>query len=338
MMKENVILADFDIPENWEFQKALENKTNLKWKAIGLKSNINHGSRMENFKRYFKYFYLPLTIFLHRNKYDVVLAWQQFFGLILAFYCRLFHVKKSPKIIVMTFIYKPKCSIVGKMYYRFMNYIVNSGYIVKFIVFSSSEPEYYSGIFGVPSNLFQVFELGIEDELKKYKDSEHCNDLYLVAAGRSNRDYDFLVDTFGNTEYNLKIICDEYCGEKYSNIEYYTHCYNEKYLKLLAGAYCVLVPLKDRNSSSGQLVILQAMMFGKPIIVTDSNAIKDYIKDGQNGFLIDKVKEKWLESVFILINDSETYVKMSCLARNMFINKYSLMSMGRNIGEVINCL
>ena len=45
---------------------------------------------------------------------------------ILAFYFRMFHVQNAPEIVVLTFIYKPKKSFVGKVYDKFMRYIAVS--------------------------------------------------------------------------------------------------------------------------------------------------------------------------------------------------------------------
>lgn len=90
---------------------------------------------MQKLIRYAKYFLTPMKIAKNRNNYGKVLAWQQFYGLILAFYFRLMHVKESPEIVVLTFIYKPKKSLIGKIYDKFMRYIVTSGYIKYFVVF-----------------------------------------------------------------------------------------------------------------------------------------------------------------------------------------------------------
>lgn len=61
----------------------------------------------------------------HKN-YNKVLAWQQFYGLILAFYFRMFHVQDVPEIVVLTFIYRPKAlgdirgvSYIYGLFYRF---------------------------------------------------------------------------------------------------------------------------------------------------------------------------------------------------------------------------
>ena len=139
MSKENVILIDYDAPDDWEFHKAIEKATGDKWRVYKAVSNENHGGVLQKLIRYAKYFLVPMKIAKDHKNYNKVLAWQQFYGLILAFYFRMFHVQNAPEIVVLTFIYKPKKSFVGKVYDKFMRYIVTSGYIKYFVVFSESE-------------------------------------------------------------------------------------------------------------------------------------------------------------------------------------------------------
>lgn len=107
-MKENVILADHNVSDNWEYKVAIENETHEKWKLKVCLTNRLHGNRAKEMLRYLKYFIFSFKIFLSRNRYQKIIAWQQFYGLLIAFYCRLFKVKKYPDIYIMTFIYKPK--------------------------------------------------------------------------------------------------------------------------------------------------------------------------------------------------------------------------------------
>ena len=136
MGKENVILIDYNAPDNWEFHKAIEKTTGIKWCVYRAISNENHGGFLQKLIRYGKYFLVPMKIAKNHKRYNKILAWQQFYGLILAFYFRLFRVQNTPEIVVLTFIYKAKKSFVGKLYDKFMRYIVTSEYIKYFVVFS----------------------------------------------------------------------------------------------------------------------------------------------------------------------------------------------------------
>lgn len=335
VIKENVILVDFPITSNnWEFKAGLESVTEKTWTVLGKTSNQNHGNILNKLIRLIKYFIFPLEILLKRNNYSSVLAWQQFYGLILAFYFRLFKIKNAPQIIVMTFIYKKKKSIIGTVYKKFMDYIVTSGYITKFIVFAESEKKYYSNIFNVTKELFAFTNLGIEDKKNEF---ELDDEDYYISVGRSNRDYKWLISNWKDSFPKLIIICESLNESNRSNIEILKDCHGNNYLRKMAGCHAVIIPLADNKISSGQLVILQSMMFGKPLIATRNDTIKSYIKNGITGLVIEKNKEQ-LEAAIMRLNNNETYYKMQIESRKLFECCFSPKKMGEQIGEIINSL
>ena len=329
----NIILVDYDPPRDWEFQRAIEKSTSEKWETIRYVSNKYHGGKIQQLIRYLMYFWLPFKIFVKRKEYKKVLAWQQFYGLILAFYCRFFKIKKAPKIIVMTFIYKPKKGKVGKIYEKFMRYVITSGFIDKLIVFSDSEKQFYANHFKVSEKLFISEKLGIEDEYSRFLKYIEKGNTY-ISAGRSNRDYQFIQKNWPEDEKKIEIICDTGDFQNTSNIEYITDCHDDKYLKKLAQACAVIVPLKDTKISSGQLVILQGMMFGKPVIVTKNETVCDYVIDKEDGFIIEKTGDELLKALD-RICDTKEYMRISNNARKKFLDKFSLYSMGIRIGRYV---
>lgn len=328
MDKKNLVLVDYDCPSQWKFIDGLSKSTKEPWEIKKLVSNANHSGKFQNIIRYLKYFWLPFKVFLKRDRYEKVIGWQQFFGLILGFYCRLFNVKNAPEVYIMTFIYNRKSSKLGKVYEKFIKYSITSNAIKKIIVFSKTEPKYYSNIFGVDESLFISIDLGIEDLSYKYEISD--NRRYL-SAGRSNRDYDYLIDNW-NRDRDLDIICDTLNASEKENIKIYTSIHNEEYFKMLSKCHAVILSLKDENVSSGQLVILQAMMLNKPVICTENKTVANYIESGKDGLIINKDVgnlEKALQYV------EEHYSELTKKAREKFVNKYTEYQMGLNIGEIV---
>ncbi|MDO4522898.1 MAG: hypothetical protein Q4B57_07115, partial [Eubacteriales bacterium] len=190
--KINALIVDFKAPDNWDFLSGLEQSTNEKWKTIEELNTLNFGSMFKKIIRYGKYFIVPFKILLKKDQYKHVLTWQQFYGLILAFYFKIFRVDNAPQITVMSFIYKPKCSMIGKIYGRFMKYIVTSCNIKQYIIYSKNEKEYYADLFQVSQELFVPITLGIDDSTGRISPREKGE--YFFTAGRSNRDYMFLID------------------------------------------------------------------------------------------------------------------------------------------------
>ena len=122
-----------------------------------------------------------------------VIGWQAFYGLLYAFYCRLFHVKKVNTLLIKNFTYKPKKGLTGKIYFRFMNYIVKSKYVDVFVCTSQTFCDYCAKVFDEPSDRFVFLPFGVNDFTKKVNMTQPASNDYILSLGRSNRDWDFLI-------------------------------------------------------------------------------------------------------------------------------------------------
>lgn len=328
-MKKNCILVDWKPSQGWDFQEELQRQTNQIWDVLGLNASGTFRNKTQKIIRhYVPYFLFPLRIFFIRNRYQTIMGWQQFFGLILAYYCKLFRVRKYPKIVILTFIYKEKTGIFGKKYFSFMKSILQSGYINKVIVYSQHEKDYYTHLFGLREGIVDYcLYAGEEGKSVKNKFIQKNNQdtpegAFFIAPGRSNRDYDFLVRELKNTEYRVKIICDNYRSKiDTGNIMVYNNVFGEQYTQMLKDAYAVIVPLLDENISSGQLVFLKAMQYGKPIIVTANKSITDYVKNDFNGIIVEKDGNQLRKKMEQLLKNADYYNAISCNAVSYY-NQY----------------
>ena len=327
----NAILVDFHIEKNWFFLKILGEND---WIAEGIETNRLHGSSIKNMLRYFIYFLFTFILVFKRKRYNKIIGWQQFYGLNFAFWSRLFCLKKVNDLTVMTFIYKRKGGLKGKLYHKYMSYIVTSKYIDRFICFAKEECHYYSSIFGVDESKFIYVPLGYSIAT----DVQISDEEYIFSTGRSNRDYDFLVNSLKNTDFKLIIACDTYhtTSENTENIKFLNDCYGNDMLQLMAKCHCIVVPLKDLKMSSGQLVVIQAMALGKPVVCTKSDGIKDYVEDGVTGFLIDNNKEQLMSALNKLYAQDCLYNKMAMNSLLSYKNKFTEDAMYRRISNAIN--
>lgn len=333
-MKKNIILIDYDpkIDDNNGFILELEKIVGGKWCIMEKQTNKFHGSTIKNIIRLVWYFLFPLLIVFNRNKYDKIIGWQQFYGLNFAFWCRLLHLRKVNDLTVMTFIYKRKRGIIGWLYHKYMQYIVTSKYIDRFICFAKEECSYYSDLFGIAKDKFVFILLG-EGNLRT-KNADICDNGYLFATGRSNRNYDFIIDILADAPYKLIIACDDYKKQNLpQNIRILSDCYGADMLSMMAKCHCVLVPLKDLTMSSGQLVVLQAMSMGKPVICTNSDGICDYIINEKTGFLVDNNSKDWLDALDSLKNN-ESWYKMSANSLDLYKCQFTENAMYKRIAKL----
>ena len=333
-MKKNGIFADMQPSLPWEFAEGIEEETGIKWDVISYVSNDRSSHLMEVI-RYCKYFYYAFLIFIRRNQYDKIITWQQFYGLIMAAYCRLFRVKKRFSLIVMTFIYKKKQGRLGDLYHSFMQFALNSKYIDKIIVYSQNEVNYYANLFCITEK-FVFIPLGIEKIVNTQTDKHLLQQKYILSVGQSNRDYQFLYEALKDTVYRVKILAGVIHLPATKNIEIHTNIFGKEMLHYLHHCFCVVIPLADTKISSGQLAALQAMQSGKPVIVTESDGIADYVVDGYNGMVIKKEKEALTGALHALYSNDILYNTLSQNALYEFEKKYSIRQLGHHVGCIFN--
>lgn len=333
-MRQNIVLVDYASNQHEEarFIKALNQNGHGTWIVKRKVTNNLHGGILKNLLRFMLYFLFPLSIVLKLHKFNKIIGWQQFYGLNVAFFLRLFHLKKTNEIYVMTFIYKKKKGLAGSLYHKYMNYVVTSKYVDKFICFAKEEVEYYNSIFDVSNDKFVYLPLG----LKPIEGMDISDEGFVFAAGRSNRNYDFLIDVLSESHIETKIVCDTYHNSRTEdNIRIFNDCHGDSMLQIMAKCHIVVVPLDNVLISSGQLVVLQAMALGKPVICTDSKGISDYVVNCVTGFLIDNVKDIWLSKIEALYKDEKLYNETSIAAKSLFNERFTDEIMYRNIAKIV---
>ena len=102
----------------------------------------------------------------------------------------------------------------------------------------------------------------------------------------------------------------------------------------MAHSHCVVIPLKDINVSSGQLVMLQAMSLGKPVICTNADGIKDYTtKD--TAIMIPNDVNGWRRAISSLYDEPERYLDMSKSALSLFEKNFTENIMFSNIAKIL---
>lgn len=328
-VNENLIVTDTKPGNDWKFDTILSEMTELQWNVLDGGLQYKLGSIRERLKRYINFLWFPFQLFLNRKKVKHLIAWQQYYGLIYAFYCMLFHVKKQNYCMIMTFIYRQRNGILGYLQKKIMIRIVNSKYVDRILVYSQSEKEYYEKLLGT-TKFFSV-KLGLEDLAAGVEKRNRGS--YILSAGRSNRDYDFLIHALLGQEHQVRIVCDALPAGRNENIRIYDNVYYEKFFQMIADCYCVVITLKNSEISSGQLVILQAMQFAKPVIVTESKAVTDYISDGQEGFIVPKDEKILREKIELLYQDKKLYNQMSAKARERYEKNFSIKSLGKQIAD-----
>jgi hypothetical protein len=107
---------------------------------------------------------------------------------------------------------------------------------------------------------------------------------YVFSGGSASRDYALLRAAVG-TDIPLKVATSINIGPWPSNAE--VCCVShEEFVYRMARSRAVVLPLAtDTTRSGGQQTYLNAMLLGKPVVVTDAPGVRDYITDGENAYI-----------------------------------------------------
>jgi glycosyltransferase involved in cell wall biosynthesis len=108
---------------------------------------------------------------------------------------------------------------------------------------------------------------------------------YVFAGGNSMRDYDLLMDACRGLDAEVRVATHLHVRDVPPNVTVAPLGHGE-YVEALKGAGVVVVPLEDDgHRSAGQQTYLNAMLLGKPVVVTDSLGVREVVTDGVDGYV-----------------------------------------------------
>jgi glycosyltransferase involved in cell wall biosynthesis len=325
-----VVLYDF-LPHDHPFTVGLRKASG--WEVDEIGNNFPRAITLGT-----KLFYLfPLTLwvvlryFSTSRKFRHVYCWQQNFGIIIALLVRLFSLKFVGDIYVLTFIATEKRR-KGVVRWA-INYAMGCPNVKRVICFNSVEAELYERIF--PALKGKIVATLLAEEFPNAESYEVSNKGYFISAGRSNRDYKFLIDWFSaNPERELYIISDGVdLSNARENIKIFNNTFHEDYFRLMAHSHAVIVAFQDETISSGQMVFLHAMQLGKPVIATRSACLTGYLEDNVTGLEIEK-DSKSLQNAVEFLDRGDIYKGISSGQKVAHSRDFGFAGMARRIYEM----
>jgi glycosyltransferase involved in cell wall biosynthesis len=193
---------------------------------------------------------------------------------------------RGPKHSIVQFISRESTASAGSRLKDFIARICLSS-VYRVISSSRREVEYYRERFGW-SAAKCVF-VPLQTDLRFFKLDAGPEQDYIIAAGRSYRDYATLAQAVAGTGIRTLIVCGK-AGPGVTplppEIEVITDVPLEKLSELMARARAVVLPLFNRRISTGQSVLLQGMALGRPVITTLTAGTEDYVVDGHSGLFV----------------------------------------------------
>lgn len=329
--KRLLVVMDWQPPSDWAFKIPLQRYFVVDVLHNQAPKNIN-STWDKVFKLWMSYAVASVRAFVRLKRYNVVYSWHAVIGLFLAFWCRVLHIS-SPDIVLAQVILPERGDNLAQRLRRwFVSFCLKRIAVV--VVYSSVEVEKYERAFGNGITRFVFVPLGIEiPEATPAQEQP-----YLFSGGRSNRDYLTLIQAVRNIDVPLTIVAQKYNipeGPLPQHIDVRYGVFGDEFDRLLAQAALVVIPLERPDESSGQLVLLRAMAFGKAIIVTANRGIEDYIQDGENVCVVPPHDVEGLERAIVsLMNSPEERQRLGAAARQQ-VKRFSISQQAETIADLL---
>ncbi|WP_344092937.1 glycosyltransferase family 4 protein [Microbacterium deminutum] len=161
----------------------------------------------------------------------------------------------------------------------------------------------------------------------------------VVAVGSdSRRDYETLFEAASMVDAPFTVACEPRNVQSLNappNVSV-VNMYDDAYRRLLHRADIVVTPTKAPAYPSGQTVVLEAMSMGKATITTDSQAMRDYVFDGETGILVSQRDPQQLAArINRLLDDAQLRESVGSAAQARARAQFSQAHMWSAVADVL---
>lgn len=257
---------------------------------------------------------------------------------------RALRLRSKPAIVLLGFIMTARKNIlinyIRRLYFGFVFSVVD-----KVICHSMLEVERYTKVFKNSKAKFIYIPYGLhisgrEGRTQPEAVVSKCQP-YILAAGRSGRDYATLFEAVEPLAIDLHVVCDSgnaLAGIRVpQNVKVLRDCYDDAYVEELRNSLFVAIPLGANDISAGQMVLIQAMAFAKPTVITRTPTVEEYVSDEQESLLVAQGNVLELrEAINRLLVDEKLAARLASNATSAFDNKYCMRAYVKNLVASIN--
>lgn len=282
------------------------------------------------------YIWVSIRLFGRCWRADRVICWQQAYGVTLGFFARVLQglgVNLHAKIDVLTFILTPNKR--KGVWIKILDFAISAKAVDRVVVYNIAEYECYRALFPRSKDKFAYTLYPAADVPAKFIATSSCEDFYL-AVGRSNRDHEYLRDYFlARPNRRCVVLTDQALKSQSDNFHVISGVFGEAYFEYLKKCRAVIIPFYDSTVSAGQLVYLQAVQLGKPVLVSRSRCLEGYVLDGETGLFFDKTHEG-LDKVLNSVEVADWYGRVSHNCLIDYPKRFGFVKLAESYCSIIN--
>ena len=207
----------------------------------------------------------------------------------------------------------------------------------RFIVHSRQEIEAYSDWLNLPPERFQFVPL--QRATRSITFDENKEKPFLLSMGSAQRDYRLLFGVLAELGYPAVIVAGPHAVAGLSipsNVKILSGLSSEQCFELVQRARLSVIPIANQHTASGQVTLLDAMVFGRPVVVTACPASIDYVTDQHDALLVRHGDHDDLKTAISrLWEDGALRAHIATSARKSAVDKFSDEAIGKIMGNIL---
>jgi glycosyltransferase involved in cell wall biosynthesis len=280
--------------------------------------------------------WVSIQAFKRGNDYDYMIAWQQTIGFLLGF-IKFITRSNIPKVFSLnTTIVERKNPFLDILRRWFMAVASKGINHISFLCSSSMYLTQERLHLSKDQSVHLVQPLTFENnpDFSGFKPKS-----YLYSVGLSYRDYRTLMEAAKKISRPFVVVTTDAFLKGLiipENVTIYRNTFGNAALELMKESAAVIFPLEKTFSPAGLTAMINAMCYGKPVIVTRCIATEEYITHGETGLLVAwKDPDAIVDAVNTIFANPENANAMGWRARQAVLQKHSMELYLKKITQII---
>lgn len=228
------------------------------------------------------YLKIALETAWHSRRYDKIFFWQQYIAIYYAIFARLLFARTP--FMVYYIIAKAGRGLNGKVKtWLFMQMLRSRANVTTY--FMTSADYIYRRVQGTPLGAKCRIQNGLDVNTSFISEIATPGVVggYVFSGGTNNREYaDIAALARADRALPIRVACrpeDVRHLAMPDNVAIVTDAYGPAFDRLVAEARLVVIPVRDPDVMSGQLVCIQALAAGKVVLFRRNNFLRDWLGD-----------------------------------------------------------